>query len=256
MIHITRFATLASLVIAGCSSMPTSAQDEAASSESALLEANAENACAGRAHVTLSEAVSDYRTNAAMAGVEVCVQRLDDLEDRSCSVTGADGAVRLTVHNCKDVRVTFASSGYVSANQLLRIRGDVTTGTRLISAALAGQLAGFLGSRLDLTKSQPVITAYDAAHRPLAGLSVSLQPASGTRYYVATTGAPSQSLTATTAAGIAGVLNADVGTYDVQGTAPPGMSCGIGPYVPGQSPNSVRVEAIAGSAAEAVFYCQ
>jgi hypothetical protein len=113
-----------------------------------------------------------------------------------------------------------------------------------------------LGSSLDLTKAQPVFTTYNAGPQPLAGVTTTISPASGIFYYVAANGVPSRTLTATSAAGIAGVLNADVGSYVVSATPPAGMSCDIGPYVPGPTPNSIRVEGIAGSAGEAAFHCQ
>jgi hypothetical protein len=256
MVHAGRLAVVAALVLVGCASEtvpPEGVAREALSAGSATAQA------------TLVEIVHDFASNAGQAGVNVCAQQVHvhggmvdvATEDPpTCAVTGADGTVSLRVNGAKDYRVTFAADNYVSANQLLHMSGDLTTGTRLISTALGGRLAMALGTSLDLTKAQPVVTAYTPAEVPLAGLGMSLNPDSGLRWFATTSGFPSHALTATTAAGLGGFLNATPGLYEVVGTPPAGTTCNIGPYIAGSTPNSVLVEAMAGSAGEAVFHCQ
>jgi hypothetical protein len=242
--------SLCALVLGGCSSAPESSREDRGFASSLAP------ACDPSSVATLQEVAIDHATGSRMAKVDVCVTPTDGSAAESCALTSATGSVAFSIPRCRDYRVTFTQVGYLGANQLLRIVGDAGTGARMLSTQVASQFARALGTRLDLTKAQPAAISYDMLGDGLAGLSLSLTPASGMPWYLDSSGAPSGSLTVTTPAGIGGFFNADPGTYVMHADVPAGPNvCNSAMYVPGDAPRSVKIEAIAGSIAIARFDC-
>jgi hypothetical protein len=205
--------------------------------------------------ITLDAFAVDYPDQNPMSGVHVCIEGRDG-SGAQCGDTNADGDLSLTVAPCTDIRVTYGKSGFLGINQLTRVETtSVPLGTRMVSLVQGQDTGTALGKTLDVALAQPIVTAWTSDNHALAGVSVAMTGATGTRWYMNGSGDPSSSGSSTSAHGIMGFFNAGLGTVEMTAKKP-GKTCAPMFAVPGTAPNSALVENLAGSIGEALFVCQ
>jgi hypothetical protein len=123
----------------------------------------------------------------------------------------------------------------------------------LTPAQVEGQ-ARALGTTVDPTKALVLLQTRDRWHEATGSVSMTYIPASGVAYYADDSGLASSSAQMTGLLGIAGAVNVTPGAVEVDASLF-GLDCGIAGSVPGAAAGSVRVEALAGSVAQATFFC-
>jgi hypothetical protein len=246
--------------LAGCaasSDAGTQASTNAfsAKEQSRLADCQAEAAAHHITSIALEAFAVEYgNDDRGIAGVHVCIENRDGTNSR-CGDTDASGDRPLTVAPCTDIRVTYAKDGYLGINQLARVETkSVPLGTRMVSLAQGRDTGTVLGLTLDVTKAQPFVTTWTSADDALSGVSVAMSGAAGTRWYMDADGNPSSGGSATSAYGIMGFFNAELGVVEMTATKP-GKTCVPQFAVPGSAPNSAVVENLAGSIGEALFVC-
>jgi hypothetical protein len=251
---------LPALALVGCTS---SAVESSQQGDTALTTGSARDACLTRAaanhvdSVTLHGFAVNWPAQTGLANVTVCSQPADGSVPPNCSMTGSDGNIDLTVPPCENVRVTYAFDGYLKVNQLDTVDiADLHIGTRMLTTTQVEHLAAAVGATYDPTKALPIVTTFDAAHHPLADVSIASEAGDGkgTSWYLSASGVPMTSLTATSSFGIMGYFNVDPGTRQVTATAA-GKTCVPFASMAGDVANSAVLEALPGSIAEAVFTC-
>ncbi|HWB80740.1 MAG TPA: hypothetical protein VG755_37515 [Nannocystaceae bacterium] len=179
-----------------------------------------------------------------IAGARVCVL---GPEDMPCVESGGDGRYALPELDPEiQVGVTAEADGYVSAVAWgLTTDGEMGVDVGMLSTAAADAFATAIGTPFDSSKAQIAIGANDGSS-PIAGVSWTIDPASGVQAYVGDDGLPTTALHATTASGIGGFINVDGDTVELAVTRE-GASCFASALaLPGAADNSTRLPLLAG----------
>lgn len=179
-----------------------------------------------------------------IAGARVC---LLGPEDMPCVESGGDGRYALPEIDAEiQVGVTAEADGYVSAVAWgLTSEGEMGVDVGMLSAAAADAFATAIGTPFDTSKAQIAIGANDGMS-PIAGVSWTIDPASGVQAYVGDDGLPTTALHATTASGIGGFINVDGDAVELA-VVREGASCAASASaLPGEADNSTRLPLLAG----------
>jgi hypothetical protein len=256
-LHALAISVTATTVVACGSSDPAqqdaAAQEDAAAQYDAPRDGGTVSPDSGGPTIGLGMMLQDFATGDPLDGVQCCLDGTTKCATSSASGQATIGGVPAST----EISVTCSLAGYMTrSKQYTTGLTNIGGGDSMFAETLISSWAQAAGVTLDPAKALVFVQgAFIDQHR--TGVTFSLTPASGVGpVYFNNSGVPDSAVTDTAAQPYALIFNVDPGDYVFVATSANGCAY-LAPYGwEGQTADTLRVHAVAGTLGNAFLNCQ